>query len=266
MPAPDEKDVSLLRGIVRLDRHDAATKAMTGFVDLGFCDRFDMPPLEDTRAELYNPRTKAGGLVKTSPVRRLPKFEIEGYDLNTFNVALQVMGIIGALGQSSGTATAQPLNAAAQKGVTYYLGKRTISALVVKQGATTLVLGTDYSANVATGSIYTLPGGAVTVGAAISADFAYATVALETVAIGAAKRIQCSIAFEGDSADGAIYDARLWACEILPSRAFSLIQDPTSTQYAKWGISGNVLDDTAGAYGGSANEPFGRKVKIGQVA
>lgn len=261
--APDTNDISLLRGIVRIDRHSGGLK--TGYVDAGECGKFDMPAMEINEIKLFTARDGSGGLAKKTATRKVPKFEIEGYELNTFNLALQLFGLTGVLTQAASTATDLVLTPSVALGRSYFTAHRAISAVVVEQGATTLVANTDYTVDLANGRIYFLPSGDATEGEAATVSYSYGVVSLETVSLGNVNAIDLSINYVGDSATGAKYNADIWHAQIVPSQGLSLIGDPNANEYGKWSISGEVLTDSAGLFGGSAQYPFGRLVKIGQV-
>lgn len=260
MEAPNSLNVSLLRGVLRIDRHVSGAK--TGYRDIGEADKFDMPTPDLTELELFTSRDATGAKVKGTITKYVPKLEISGQEINTFNLALQQLGLEQPLVQVGAAVVAFPLTQSLVLGRSYFLGHRKVSAVVI--GA--LLPGTDYVLDAERGMVYFPITSGAAPGSAPTANYTYASVSLNTVAIGAAKAIHCSLFYTGASAEGIIYDAEIWHALIKPSATLSLINPPDATEYARWSIVADVLGDVAGLFGGSASWPFGRLIEVDVVS
>jgi hypothetical protein len=155
-----------------------------------------------------------------------------------------------------------------KKGRTYFLPHQAVTTLVVKKSpATTLVLGTDYTADTVAGWVHFLASGVtLTDGDAILVSYGHPVLTRKAVSGFAVKRINASLRYVGASADGQKLDARIWNMLIKPGGPFPMIQPPSATEYGRWSIRGDVLTDAVGAYGGSADYPFYQMVEVGQVS
>jgi hypothetical protein len=268
MAAPDTRDITLFRGVLRLDRHTTAG-AKTGYVHAGYITKFTMGPIDFTEVEAWDALTATGGKVKGVATKVVPKFTISGYEMNTFNVALATLGVENAIAVTGSTVTGESIAAATLtniKGKSFFTAKRSISSVVVKQGATTLTVTTDYTVDATRGMIYLVPTGAAADGTAVTVDYTYATIALTAVSIGAAPIVNCSLALTGDSATGAKYDCDIWNAQIRPDQGIDFVTDPNTGEFQQWTITGQVLTDAAGSFGGDATYPFAKLIKVSQVS
>lgn len=273
MPASDTKDITLYRGILKIDRHDLTTGAKTGFVDIGEADQFEYQEPEITEVELFTSRNKSGGKAKGFIARIVPKFRIRFYEMNAFNVALGTLGIEATLSQTTASITDENITSAPKKGRHYYLTKRgtvaaPLTAFTITQAAVTLVLGTDYTVDAVRGEIFILPTSPAVIEntTPLLVDYTYPTISLKKVAPWAQPTIYASLSYTGDSATGVRTDVDVWRTQIKPADVRRMLNPPTDTEFTNLTIQGDVLDDTAGLYGGSAAEPFAREVIVGQVS
>jgi hypothetical protein len=97
------------------------------------------------------------------------------------------------------------------KGKSYFTAKKNISAVVVKQGATTLTLTTDYTIDDATTGIITLTStGAAADGTALTVDYSYAAIitanALPLVYGATNTQIQGRLRFKSNNSTGPNWD------------------------------------------------------------
>ena len=260
MHSPDTRNISLLGGILRIDRHVAGVK--TGYQDVGEADKFDLLTPDLSEIELFTSRTKDRGKVKGSITKYVPKIEISGYELDTFQLALQTLGVADFLVQGSGNEAAFELTDDAVLGRSYFLGHRNVSNVVIT-GQTT---PEDYVVDAARGMIYIPPTSGIAAGSTVNVAYNYTNVNLRRVRGGAEKQIHCSMFYTGDSAEGLIYDANVFHCLVRPSANFALINPGEATEYSKWTITADVLSDAVGLFGGNADNPFFELVQVGVVS
>lgn len=258
MSSPSSGNVLLGRGSIFFSRF--ISNAFTNqFIHLGNCDNFSFAPSVEF-AELANYMTST-----TAPYKKVAKktnldVKVSGFEFASRVMALALFGETGTLTQSSGTATAEAVAASSVtglKGSYVQLSKREVSAVVLKQGATTFTLGTDYEVTDSdSGLIRILPTGGITDGTALTADYSYAaiTTALETVSIAKSTAVEGRLLFIPDPTTGPQVEITFYNVSLAPDGDIGLISD----DYAKWGMSGSVQDDSAGTYGGSASYPYGK--------
>jgi len=264
----DTKDISLFRGILKFDRH-TLLGVRTGYVDIGEYDRFDSQEPAITEIELFTSRNPGGGKVKGFVSKIVPKCSFRFFNATTFNVALASLGIETTVSQTGSTVTAEALTAGVAPALDRYYrtAKRGLSVITVKQGVTTKTVTTDYTVDATRGEIYIVPTGSIDpAGAALTIDYTYATIALTAVAPYTQGLINTSVAFTGDSATGAKYDVDIWNMQVKPQNVIKLLHDPSQTEFGNFELQGDILDDTAGAFGGDSTYRFMRMIKTGQVS
>ena len=145
MPTPSPANVVLGRGAILFDRFTAAG-VRTGFRHLGNCDQLSVGiETEKLTMKDYTQQTSANyAEVLTSTNVNLT---ISGFEFDTENLALALLGNTGQFTQSAGSVVGEVVGAATITGIKGKFFRTTgkkITAVVVKQGATTLALGTDY--------------------------------------------------------------------------------------------------------------------------
>lgn len=268
MLSPDTRNISLLNGVLRIDAHAAGVR--TGYADIGEADKFDLITPDLSEIELFTSRDGSGAKVKGNITKYVPKFEISGQELSVFNLALQTLGIADQLVQTSGTVSTgapETLTGSLVLGRSYKLAHRKVATVVVKQGVTTITnIAANYVLDAARGFIYFPPGSAAIAGQATVASYTYATLSMPRIRGGAAKKVDCSIYYTGDSTEGLIFDCEIFHGLIKPSANLSLINPPGGNEYNRWSITGDVLGDQAGLFGGSATNPYYYMVQTGIVS
>jgi hypothetical protein len=145
--------------------------------------------------------------------------------------------------QTGGTVTAEPH--VAHPGAVVALNKMKVSAVTVKKGATTYVLGTDYQLNTEAGSIMCLSTGAMVEGDAITVDYTYATQYLtDAMTLGLT---DLYLRFEGlNTADtNAPVVVEVFKFNTDPLKELSLISDAVQ----QFQLTGDVLADGLRATG-----------------
>lgn len=246
--APDNTNLLLGAGQVFFERSDVDR----GLAHLGNCTQFRIE-FEDEKREVVNRMTSAQGTYRKITSKRTGRLTIVGQEFEPKNAALVTMGSLSVLAQSSSTASGEILATAAQayEGQTYQTEFRKISALVLKQGATTLVLGDDYVITDAVlGLITILVGGGQWVdGTQLDAtSYAYAADTSTTIRGGDTGDINGKIVFVGDPAAGPAMDVQVWNVSIEPEGGLDLISD----DFLEWTLNCEVLDDSTN----HPNDPY----------
>lgn len=255
---PSATNVSLGRGKIYFDRLDTSS-VRTGFIHLGNCDTFGVQPSVEKK-QLSNFMTNTTAPYKEVNVKTSIEMKIGGFEFSPDILALNVLGDVVALTQSAATVTAEALASATvtKKGRSFRTAKRNISAVAVKQGATTLVLNTDYTIADATMGIISFPTTSAVVDAtAVTIDYTAAAIVsadgIKTVRVATNTRIEGVVMFSPDPAAGPSMEATYWRVNLAPDGELGFI----SEDFNKWSVTGSVQDDSAGAYGGSTASPYG---------
>lgn len=264
MDAPDTRNISLTRGVLSIALHEGGMKS--GYVDIGEADKFDLLVPDMTEIELFTSRDGSGAKVKGTITKFVPKLEISGFEINAYNLALATLGVADTLTQTGAAVTDQELTANLVLGHSYFVGKRNITAVTVKQGATTLTVDDDYTVDAARGAIYFPPTSSAVPGETTTADYTYPTATFRRVRGGAKTVQEVSVRFQGDSAEGLIYDCEVYRVLAKPSGNLSLINPPGGNEYNRWGIAGDVLSDALGVYGGSSDDKYYSLIEVGFVS
>lgn len=245
--APDNTNLLLGAGSVYFEREDVDQ----GLVHLGNCTQFRLE-FEDETREVINRMTQSMGTYRKVTSKRTGRLSIIGQEFNPSNHALVSMGSESALSQGASTVTGEILATAAQmiEGAYYQTAYRQISSVVLTQGTTTLVEGTDYEITDAElGLIHIIPGGAnLTAATQIDADYSYAADTSTVVRGGDTGNIYGKIVFTGDPAAGPAYDIQVWRVSIEPEGGLDLIGD----DFLEWTLNCEILDDSAN----HPNEPY----------
>lgn len=254
--SPSPENVLLGKGKLLFDRFDANGNKQ-GYFHLGNADTFELST-EDDVVENQNSMIAAGGVYKSVTRSRTVNINIQGFEFSTQSLAIALMGDVTTTSQTTGTATAEALTTNATKGRFYRTAKRgisTITSLVQVAGTTTTTLtsGTDYSLyDGDAGIIQTLSGGAVTASATLQATYIYSTLSLESIAGAKASKIEGTLIYLPDPATGPSWEITAWKVSFNPNGATGFITDDFGT----WSVTGKVLDDSAGTYGGSTTSPY----------
>lgn len=242
------------RGKIYFERNNPTTGAGTGLEFLGNCTQLEITPSVERREKFSSTRSSATKLASV-PISQSHQVAITMDEYVPYNLALALMGDAGLLAQASSTVTGETLTTSVKKGRSYTTAFRKISTVVVKKGASTLVLGTDYEILDATrGLIRILPGSVTVVdGDTVTVDYAYAADTSEKVAGGTVGKIEGRLVFIGDPVNGPVYDLEIWKISINPAGALALIQD----DFGNIPLQGEILDDATN----HPTEPLYRMVK-----
>lgn len=267
MPAPgltttegsNALNLSIGSGVLRFDRLDNSGNR-TGFVDLGQVEEFKTQPDMDFK-EQYSSMTAARRLLRRVSTKTGGTVSITGKEFNPYNAALVQMGAVSELTQSTATVTDAALTSAVKLGRYFPTGKRNITVSSVKQGATTLVAGTDYTVDTVRGIIYFKPGGAATENSAATWSGSAAAITsgsgLNQVSIATVNKIEGYLHFIPDPTAGPVIEVVDMKISLEPQGEFGLITD----DYGNWQLSAKILDDSAN----NAAFPYGRLVYGGNV-
>jgi hypothetical protein len=139
--APSASNVMLGRGSLYFQQR-TAVDSKTGYYQIGNCDQF-VWNVATEKLEL-NDFTQQTTAVYASVVSKTDvKFTIHGFEFSKENMGLATMGTLASYTQSASSVTGEvlaPATVVGIKGKSYFTAKKNISAVVVKQGATTLTL------------------------------------------------------------------------------------------------------------------------------
>lgn len=238
----DGNNLLLGRGKFFFDRKTTAG-VYTGYRFLGNSESAELGA-EGEAVDKYSSTRAASALLKTVTTQQTHTLQIALDEHTPENAALCFFGDTTTLSQTGATVTAEALTGGlnAKKGRLYATTKRNISAVAVKQGATTLVAGTDYEIQDAlTALIYLLPGSVtITEALPLTIDYTYATVALQAVDAGLVSRIEGRLLFTGDPAAGPAYDVTFWNVNVSGNGAMAFI----TQEFGSIPLSMQVLDDS----------------------
>lgn len=237
--------VLLGRGKVFFNRLSTAG-VPTGYKMLGEVSKLELST-EDDVLEMRDHTINSTPVLKKVVRQRDAKVSLTFHEMDKENLALALMGSVSAFTQTAGSVTAESLTTSVVKGHSYKTIARQLSAIVVKKGATTLILGTDYDIADATTGLIHMKESSVTVvdGDAITVDYTRAVVAapgLGRVVGGNATFIEGAMLFVGDPAAGPSADVEIWKVSLSPSGVLGLIQD----EFAGVDLEGVVLSDSVG--------------------
>ena len=214
-----------------------------GYAHMGNCTSFEMS-FDDTVVKVVNRMTSALGTYRKITSERVGVVSITGQEFEPDNIALVTMGSVTALTQGSGSAVAEVLATAAQaRGERAYTTlNRKISAVVIKQGATVLVLDDDYVINdVEIGLITFNTSGTLFVsGTQIDIDYSFAADTSIAVSGGSVNNIEGSVIFIGDPAAGGKFEVLIHKFSIEPEGGLEFIGD----DFLDWTLGGEALDDS----------------------
>ena len=233
------------KGSVLFDRFDASGNPQ-GYIHLGNCHKFELD-VKDDRAELYQSINAVPSLIATSLKKRTPTLAITGTDFSSDHMALAMM----SSGKTTLSIVATPVTGEALAGLTptkkgkyFATASRSITAATVAchQGATALVLGTDFIvADPVEGLIYFPSTGAVDDTKAVTVDYTPIVKTFDQVAGGTQPVLTGRVRFVPDPSDGQKIAVEVWRCNLSPNGQIGLIAD----DYGNWTLDATVLDDTA---------------------
>jgi len=239
-------NVLLGRGKVFFNRLSAAG-VPTGYKFLGEVSKLELST-EDDVVEMRDHTVASTPVLKKVVRQRDGKVSLTFHEMDKENLALALMGSVSSYTQANTAVTGEVLTTSVVKGHSYKTVNRQLitgGTLVVKQGASTLVLGTDYDvADAVTGLIHIKESSVtVTDGSTITIDYtkpAITAPGLARVVGGNATFIEGALLFVGDPAAGPSADVEIWKASVSPSGVLGLIQD----EFAGVDLELTILSDT----------------------
>lgn len=204
---------------------------------MGNCSSLEISTEDETRSK-YSSADAAAGLLKKALIRRTPKLSLTLDEFTRENVALALMGDETSYSQAATPIVAEILSTAPVAGMHYRAAKRAMTSVVVKRGATTLVLDTDYRIiSAEAGLIYLISGAG---SGNLTIDYTpTAITAQDMVDAAESSVIEGELQFIGDPSAGPKWDVLVWKASISPDGGFGLISD----DFAEFKITAEVLQD-----------------------
>jgi hypothetical protein len=232
------------KGSMLLDVFDA-TGASTGFQHLGNVSTLDQEEKDD-KAELFQHINNIPTLIATAVKKRVVSLKMSGTDFSSDHMAIALMSSGKTQLDTGSTPVAGEAlaSATATKTGKYFsaIGRNLDpTTIVVKQGATTLVLDTDYFIDDAVqGIIYFPLTSGVDDAAAVTIDYTPIATTLDQVAGATVPFVKGRLRFVPDPTDGQKIGVEWWNCNLSPSGKIELIKD----DYGNWELEVMVLDDS----------------------
>lgn len=250
----DGSKLVLGRGKLYFDRFDANGVA-TGELFAGNCEEFTIEnAIEDLKK--YDSTIASNPLLKRVILRLTPTVAFSMDEFQKENLALALSGGESTYSQAAATVVAES-KSVVNVDRWYKLAWRSISAVVVKKGATTLTIDTDYKVDATTGRIYVVGGGALAAGDTMLVDYTAAalltTAVLPKVTIGTSPVIEGSLRFVADNATGPKWHAEFWKLSFQGDGAVGFISD----DWGQFKIKAEVLSDSSN----HPTEPLGRLIQ-----
>ena len=216
-------------GDVSFDLFNTTTGAYAGaYAPLGECDKFSISTAADVTEATSKARNKRGQVVVSVAVPKPGEIEIvlKRVDVNSLKMGLA--GTDSLLTQAAGALADQPVTAQLDKWVD--IGKRNIvgAGLVVKNqaGATTYVLGTDYTIDYRLGKIMALSSGAIAAAAPLKITGTYNAVSGSVIKGGTQAQIRARFLLNGRNlVDGSDAEVEVWEAVVTPTQPVDFLSD-----------------------------------------
>jgi len=254
--APDPANLLLGRGAIYFDRFVTNTSQRQGERHLGNCTAFSTSTKAETK-EKYESMDSASNLYQRAVTRQTTTLKITGDEFTPDNLAAAVNGDVETISGAGATITAEAITpvGGAILGRYYALANRNITTLTdVKQASTTLVLGTDYTADLLRGRIYLLPTSVtITPGSQLTADYVYGAYSYPAVKISTVGTVDGYVHYIPDNIKGPNWEVEVWHVQFTPSGDQGWIAD----DFGNWNLEGMVIVDTIN----HPNEPIGRLIQ-----
>jgi hypothetical protein len=256
--APNQSNYFIGRGALYVDIHTAAN-VRTSYFHWGNVEDLQIVPSSQV-ATLRSSLDASSGVLAEDEISKDFEVRWRNTECNRKVLAAAIAGTEAYFTQSSSTVTAEILTSSVELGGVYKTAKRAASSIVVKQGASTLVLGTDYEVVDATACmIHILPtSSTVTAGSAITVDYSAAAVSTTSQKIiqgGNKGTVKVSLWFKGAPVAGPTREVDVWCASLKMADALALIN---GNDYARMAQSAKIINDAAGSFGGSSSDPYFR--------
>ncbi len=187
----------LLSGDIYLDLLDASNKS-TGLIGPINTTKFTIKSEAETKSRTSKKKASYGQSLDTVTLPKPVAVDFEFDDQPSELIAALLMGESSALNTGAGSLTDKAITLPANN-LWADIGFNNIEAtgLVVKDGATPLVLGTDFEVNYAAGLIRALPSGAVAAGKAVTITATYLAVSGTRIKGGVRSQLKARIKLDG---------------------------------------------------------------------
>jgi hypothetical protein len=255
---PSASNVMLGRGAIYFDRR-TTTDNTVGSFHLGNCDSIALNVTTET-LDMVDYTQQSSSPYKSVVVKTDVAGSITGFEFSKDTMALATMGTIDSTYSQTNVAVTGEVLASATvtglKGRFFQTAYRNISTVVLKQGATTHVLNTDYTiADATRGIIKILTTGAVADGTALTIDYAKATItagAITRIFGGVNAAIEGKLRYVSNNTTGPKWDLTVFNANVRPNGDITFISD----EFNKFTLEFTAQSDASGTYGGSASSPY----------
>ena len=257
--APSASNVMLGRGAIYFDRR-TTTDNTVGSFHLGNCDQFGVN-ITTEKLTLIDNTQQSSSPYKEVVVETAVAINISGFEFSKENMALATMGANSTLTQAAASIAGEVLASATVTnllGKYFFLSKRDVSNVVLKQGATTHTVDDDYEiVDAARGLIRILPDGDIADGTALTADYDHAAIltasALDLVFGGTSAAIEGKLRFISNNTTGPNWDFVAWNASLRPNGDIAFL---SGNEFNKFTLEGTAQSDATGTYGGSSSSPY----------
>lgn len=254
--APDPANLLLGRGALYFDRFVNNTTTRQGEFHMGNCTAFEVETKVETK-EKYESMDAQSNLYQRGVTRTTTTLKITGDEFTPANLANALNGTVETISGAGATVAAEAITPAggAMLGAYYALAHRNITTLTdVKIGSTSLVLGTDYTADLVRGRIFILPTSVtVTPGAALTADYVYGAYSYPAVNLSTVGTVDGYVHYIPDNIKGPNWEAEYWHVQFTPSGNQGWIAD----DFGNWTLEGMVIIDPIN----HPSEPLGHLIQ-----
>jgi hypothetical protein len=263
--SPTKKLLHLGRGEILIARFDA-NGVRGGYTHLGNCESAELT----TTVEVITVQDfmTSGSAPYDEITRQIAaSVEVTGMEYDKKVLAMMLLGDETTYEQAAGAVVGEVLAAVGveKAGQFFRTAKRNLTLVTVDNGVgNELVLGTDYKIyNAAAGIIQILEDSPnIDDAATLTIDYTPTAIltadALEVIRGATNPTINGSFLFLPDNVRGDNWEVLGWKASIKPNGGLGLI---SGNDISKWKMTSTFLSDSAGAYGGSADDPFYRLTK-----
>jgi len=208
---------------------------------------------EVTSQQLFSSTQASGALVDKSRTQIAYTLTLSGMNEFTIeNLKLFLAGTQNPKAQAAGSAVGKTFTNVVV-GKYYDIGDRQISAVVVEEGSSPLVAGTDYEVNTEFGIIRFLDGGAIIDGDDPQVTYTRPELTIDQVRIATAGPYTAHLLYLADDANtgnaGAHDRLEVWKVDLAPDGELNLI----SEDYSGFSLSCAILSDASN----HPDDPYG---------